>query len=75
MNRYKQNLFSQSELHTRKSKTYAANCSYSHYTYWLENDSSKMLKHMYMITDNNKNKTKEDFLRKVEGILFTNIDK
>ena len=42
VNRYKQNLFSQSELHTRKSKAYAANCSYSHYTHWLENDSSKM---------------------------------
>ena len=46
VNRYKQNLFSQSELHTRKSKAYAANCSYSHYTYWLENDFSKMLKHI-----------------------------
>ena len=47
VNRYKQNLFSQSELQTRKSKAYAANCSYSHYTYWLENDSSKMLKHIW----------------------------
>ena len=49
VNRYKQNLFSQSELHTRKSKAYAANCSYSHYTYWLENDSSKMLKHIWCL--------------------------
>ena len=35
VNRYKQNLFSQSELHTRKSKAYAANCSYSHYTIYI----------------------------------------